>query len=279
MRRVIARRRRLRRAVLAAGLSLVLPLIVLAGLYGAARLGGQSLGADLLRDGKARLVRASALFGFRLKEVEVEGRDWTKVSEIMTALEAREGMPIFTVDLNRAQRRLEALPWVRSAVIERRLPGTIFVALSERRPLSLWQHGGKIVLIDRSGDVIHVKRLGRFAKLPLIVGADAPAHAAALIAMLSQEPALAARVSAAIRVGGRRWNLRLDNAIEVLLPERGAVSAWRELARIERSQKILERNIAVIDMRLPGRLVLRVNAAPAKSAPAAKERGAAARRT
>ena len=279
MRRVITRRRRLRRAILAAGLSLVLPLIVLAGLYGAARLGGQSLGADLLRDGKARLVRAGALFRFRLKEVEVEGRDWTKVSEIMTALEAREGMPIFAVDLNRAQRRLEALPWVRSAVIERRLPGTIFVALSERRPLSLWQHGGKIVLIDRSGDVIHVKRLGRFAKLPLIVGADAPAHAAALIAMLSQEPALAARVSAAIRVGGRRWNLRLDNAIEVLLPERGAVSAWRELARIERSQKILERNIAVIDMRLRGRLVLRVNAAPAKSAPAAKEEGAAARRT
>lgn len=278
MRRLSMRRRRLRRGVRAAAFC-VLPLLLLAGLYGGMRFGAPLLGTRLLRDARVGLLRESAALGFSLKSVAVEGRHWTKPSEIMKALDAREGMPIFAVDLARAETRLEALPWVRSAAIERRLPGTIFVALDERRPLALWQHDGKTVLIDRRGTVIAVKRLHRFAKLPLVVGADAARHAAALLRMLAREPALAARVTAAIWVGGRRWNLRLDKAITVLLPEREAASAWVQLARIERSSRVLERDVTAIDLRLPDRLVLRVDAPPGKSAPLGKKRGAAAKKT
>ena len=49
--------------------------------------------------------------------------------------------------------------------------------------------------------------------------------------MLATEPELAARVSAAIRVGDRRWNLRIDNAIDVLLPAEPPAAAWAQLAR------------------------------------------------
>src|SRR5437773_216392 len=90
-------------------------------------------------------------------------------------------------------------------------------ALRSRRaePLAVWQHGSKLELIDREGGVIPVTRLDRFAKLPLVVGEGAARHAAELLDMLATEPELAARVSAAIRVGDRRWNLRIDNAIDV----------------------------------------------------------------
>ncbi len=275
--RRLRRFRRLRRGLLAALIVLSFVLL-LGGLYVGARIFAGPSAAKPWREAGAELIAKSASLGFALRHVDVEGRHWTKPSEIMQALAARSGMPIFAIDLGRAQRRLETLPWVRKAVIERRLPATIFVRLEERRPLSLWQHRGRIVLIDRSGTVIPLKRLGRFAKLPLVVGADAPRHAARLLHMLAREPRLAARVSAAILVADRRWNLRLDNAIEVLLPGKDAASAWVELARIERSQKLLERDVSVIDMRLPGRIVVRVNPAPAKGAPATKE-GAAARKT
>jgi cell division protein FtsQ len=94
--------------------------------------------------------------------------------------------------------------------------------------------------------------------LPLVVGADAASRAGELLQLLAKEPALAAHVTAAVRVGGRRWNLRLDNAIEVLLPADDPAAAWAELARLERSDAILRRDIETIDMRLPDRLVLRV---------------------
>jgi cell division protein FtsQ len=153
---------------------------------------------------------------------------------------------------------------VRTAVIERRLPDTLYVRLVERKPLALWQHGGTLDLIDREGAVIPVARLDRFVKLPMVVGEGAASHAAELLEMLASEPDLAARVSAAIRVGERRWNLRIDNTIDVLLPPDETASAWSQLAGLERSSAILKREVLTIDLRLPDRLVLRVSPEPSK---------------
>ena len=64
----------------------------------------------------------------------------------------------------------------------------------------------------------------------------------------------------ATRVGGRRWNVHLDNQVEVLLPERNALGAWRLLADKARDDGLLDRAITVIDLRfLPGRLRLRLD--------------------
>ena len=219
----------------------------------------------------ARLLEASAAFGLRVNDIRVEGRATTDRETILDALGARPGTPIFAVDPARAKRQLESLPWVRSAAIERRLPDTIYVRLVEREPMALWQHGGKIDLIDRSGAVIPVTRLDRFAKLPMVVGEDAAGHAAALLAMLGSQPDLAARVTAAIDVDGRRWNLRLDNAIDVLLPSDDPAAAWADLARLQRTSAILQRDVQAIDMRLPDRLVVRVAPEPPKEAAPAKK--------
>jgi len=205
-----------------------------------------------------------------VEDIEVEGRETTDASIIMTALATRRGAPILAVDLWQAKAELEKLPWVRSAAIERRLPRTLHVRLTERRPLALWQHAGKQHLIDRQGEVIPAADLSRFARLPLVVGDNAATRAAALVEMLQSEPALAARVTAAVRVDNRRWNLRIDDSIEVLLPEENPEAAWAQLAAFERRNNLLKRDVQRVDMRLPGRLVVRVNAPPTPS-PAARE--------
>src|SRR5260370_32866439 len=89
--------------------------------------------------------------------------------------------------------------------------------------------------------------------------------------MLASEPELATRVTAAIRVGGRRWNLRVDDLIDVLLPEESAETAWSRLAELERANALLKRDVQTVDLRLPDRLVLRVNGAPARETPPAKK--------
>jgi cell division protein FtsQ len=249
-----------------------LPLLLGALLFGGVRLARTPFGSSLAARADARTLAASAALGFAVGNIEVEGRRTTQPSEILDALRARAGTPIFAVDLAQARRRLEALPWVRSALIERRLPDTIYVRLVERQPLALWQHGGKIELIDSDESVIPVTRLDRFANLPLVVGEGADQHAAALLAMLASEKALASRVSAAVWVGGRRWNLRIDNRIDVLLPEKDPEAAWAELARLEAKDAILKRDVETVDMRLPDRLVLKVTNPP-KPAPGEKKGG------
>jgi cell division protein FtsQ len=211
--------------------------------------------------------------GLVVTDIEVTGRTTTDRETILAALAARYGTPIFGVSPARAKQQLEALPWVRSAAIERRLPGTIVVHLVERQPVAVWQHDGKQELIDRDGTVIPVPDLSRFAKLPTVVGDDQARHGAAqLFDLLAAEPTLAARVTAAVLVGDRRWNVRVDNLIEIMLPEDDIAGAWAKLAQLEKTSRILQRDVETIDLRLPDRLVMRVNdAAPPKDAPAAKK--------
>lgn len=247
------------------------PLVFAAAAFLAARIHGVPNGGTIFATASARLLDASAAFGLRVNDIRVEGRATTDRETILEALGARPGMPIFAVDPTHAKQQLESLPWVSSAAIERRLPDIIYVRLVEREPMALWQHAGKINLIDRSGAVIPVTRLDRFAKLPMVVGEDAAGHAAGLLNMLATQPDIAARVTAAIDVDGRRWNLRLDNAIDVLLPSDDPAAAWADLARLQRTNAILQRDVQAIDMRLPDRLVVRVAPEPPKEAAPAKK--------
>jgi cell division protein FtsQ len=258
---------------------IVVPAVAAGAVYGAAQLSHSSFGQSVLHSASNRLLGASAAIGLRVADIRVEGRQTTDRETILEALGAQPGTPILAVDPARAKRQLESLPWVRSALIERRLPDTLYVRLVEREPLALWQHAGRIELIDRTGAVIPVSRLDQFAKLPLIVGEDAASHASELLAMLASEPDLASRVTAAVQVGGRRWNLRIDNSISVLLPADDPAAAWADLAHLQRSSAILQRDVQAIDMRLPDRLVVRVTPEPPKEAPTAKKGRPSAKNT
>jgi cell division protein FtsQ len=264
------RRRRLPRRVRHAALWSLL-VVAVVGCYGAIVASRTPAGQTALAQAVDRIVGMTATFGLVVTDIEVEGRETTDVATVVAALSAARGTPILSVNPHRAKEQLETLPWVRSATIERRLPGTLFVRLVERRPLAVWQHGGIQQLIDQEGAVIPVDDLNRFARLPIVVGDDAAPSAAALIGMLASEPELAARVTAAIRVGGRRWNLRIDDVIDILLPEESAETAWRRLAELERTNALLKRDVQTVDLRLPDRLLLRVNGAPARETPPAKK--------
>jgi cell division protein FtsQ len=254
------------------GVWIGIPLLLLGGVYGAVQLNRSLLGQSLLQSAADRIIQGTALLGLTVTDITVEGRETTDRETILTALAAGRGTPILAVSPMRVKEQLEALPWVRTAVIERRLPSTLYIRLVERKPLALWQHGGKLELLDRDGSVIPVTRLERFAKLPLVVGEGAASHAAELLEMLASDPDLASRVTAAIRVGDRRWNLRIDNATDVLLPADETASAWSQLARLERSSAILKREVLTIDLRLSDRLVLRVTPEPPKE-PAISKKG------
>ncbi len=204
-------------------------------------------------------LEGSADMGLRIETVLVEGRNRTAGKVILSRLGLEVGRPILDIDPEAARLALEDLPWVRSASVERQLPGTIFIRLAEREPLALWQEQGVIRVLDRNGEIIPGVEPRRFAHLPLVVGQDAPAHAAKLIAVMNSEPDLRERVTAAVRVGGRRWNVQIEGRIDVRLPEADAAAAWAQLARIERQQGLLSRDVIVIDLRLPDRLVVRTD--------------------
>lgn len=199
-----------------------------------------------------------AIAGLSVQQITVEGRRGTPSDALLAAVGVGRGDPILLLDLEAARKRVEALGWVQSATVSRELPDTVHVALLEREPFARWQIDGKTTLIDRSGTVLQTEDPDAFGELRRVVGAGAADKASELFNLLASEPALAGRVSNAIRVRNRRWDIEFDNGITARLPEVEAASAWRYLGEVERDQHILNRDISMIDLRLPDRMVVRL---------------------
>ena len=199
-------------------------------------------------------------------ELRVNGRGRTSQSAIQAALDIHRGAPILGVDLERAKERLEALPWIASAAVERKLPDTIHVQIVERIAVGRWRRRGRVLLVDRNGFAFAASTAETFTHLPLFKGDGATDNAAALVDMMASHPALAKRVARAARRGDRRWDLVFRSGVIVRLPEKKPRRAWERLAFLDREHGLLSRGLVAIDMRLPDRLVLRTPPGPAPAA-------------
>ncbi|WP_369407911.1 cell division protein FtsQ/DivIB [Roseomonas rosulenta] len=195
--------------------------------------------------------------GMTVQQVILEGRRNTPTDMIRAALGVSRGDPILDFSPEAARTRLETIAWVQTAHVERRLPGTILVRIEERRPFAIWQNNARFVIIDRDGRVVAADGLDQFGPLPLLVGAGADSAGPALYDTLKREPEVAERVQAMVRIHERRWNLRLHNGTDVLLPEGAEAAAIQRLGELQREARLLDRPLAAIDLRLPDRLVLR----------------------
>ncbi|MEI6159762.1 MAG: cell division protein FtsQ/DivIB, partial [Roseococcus sp.] len=151
------------------------------------------------------------------------------------------------------------------------------IRITERRAFAVWQREGRFSVIDREGRVMATERLEAFGPLPLVVGIGAERVAAPMIDLLRSAPEISDRVQAIIRVSERRWNLRLQNGADIMLPEGHEEAAITRLAELQARDRLLDRPLAAVDLRLPDRLVVRMQT-PAQPAtptptPARSQRG------
>jgi cell division protein FtsQ len=236
------------------------------GLWGLAGFAAVMTGVVLVHSAQpggtvARLRDAVAgAANMRVQDIVIEGRSNTPEALLNAALGVKRGDSMLAFSLEGARQRIETLSWVDHAAVERRLPGTLVVSLTERRPFAIWQNQGKFVLIDRDGQTVANEDVTAFGDLPLVVGQGAPEATTALLEALAAQPSIKSRVVAAVRVGERRWNLSMKNGTSVMLPEGAEVQALAKLAELQATQSLLDRPLAVVDMRLADRLVVRPQA-------------------
>ena len=247
---------RFRRNATRAGLVATVSGLSVAGNWYLAETGWMQARANDLRNWT---VETTGDAGLRVADVVVSGRNRADAKEILAALDLERGTPILGVDIDEARARIESIGWVQSAEIARRLPDVIYVRVTEREPLALWQHNNRTVLIDLDGHTIQNSDLDSFASFPLVVGEGAPVVARELINLLRAYPVVAQAMEAAIRVSDRRWNLRLHSGIDVRLPEEKLAVALERLEEYQREHDLFDRNVVAVDLRVPDRLIVRVN--------------------
>jgi cell division protein FtsQ len=126
-------------------------------------------------------------------------------------------------------------------------------------PIALLQTDGAHQLIDNTGTIIDGADPRDFTHLKVVAGDNAAKNAAPILAALQTEPELFSEVWAVSFRSERRWDVHLKNGMEIRLPEADPVSAWSRLAVIDREKAITNRDLAVIDLRMPKQLIVEPN--------------------
>jgi cell division protein FtsQ len=168
---------------------------------------------------------------------------------------------LLALDPEDVQARVESLDWVASARVRRLWPSRLVVEVERRQSYARWQEAGEVSVIDVNGERLLAERAADHPDLPLVIGAGAGAVAQPLLVALEELPEVRARLRALVRVGDRRWNVELANGATIALPEEGAVEALRRLESLQAEYALLDRPLAQLDMRAPGRLAVRVHPA------------------
>ncbi|MBO0902313.1 cell division protein FtsQ/DivIB [Jiella sonneratiae] len=196
--------------------------------------------------------------GFAIDKVAVHGNSETSEIDVLQALWQTGSQTLLSLDPTAARQTLEAMPWIDRASVSKIFPDRVEINLDEHRPYAIWQSDGAFFVVNREGKKIVPYLPGRFDALPVVVGTGAAGSAAGIIDDMEAYPELRARVRAYIRVGGRRWDLELKNGVVIRLPEEKPIEAVAEVVRMERQNTLLDRDIAMVDMRLSDRVVVRL---------------------
>lgn len=195
---------------------------------------------------------------WQLNQVIVEGHKRTDKKAIIDALGFQQGQNMDAISLNEVRQNLLNLPWIKQATIERHLPDTLIIRITEKTPIALWQNNQNYRPLDESGKPVEDDKLLP-ADLILVVGSDAPENTLALLTALEQVPSINALVRSAVRIEKRRWNLHLLDAeagLEIMLPETEFNKALKRLEYQNEKENLLNKNLQAIDMRLNDRIIL-----------------------
>lgn len=200
--------------------------------------------------------RGAAAAGIKPIRYEVRGNRYTSNADVGEALQLHNAVSQLSFDISAAQRRIEALPWVDTAVVQRLLPDAIVVDIVERKPAIVWRDRDRDVLVDMRGRELTSIARGTDTGLPVVTGDAAGPVAPLLVSLIGQHPYLARRVLEMRRVEGRRWTLQLDSGTVVHLPADGTAAAIAWLDG-QLASGLLDMPLGAIDLRVAGQLVVR----------------------
>lgn len=196
---------------------------------------------------------------FVIKKIEFDGNERVREEFLLTTLRKcglKYNGSILSANVNKSKERLENIPWIKSVIVQRQLPQTVVVRISERIPIAIWQFNRKLYLVDKEGKAMENDGMSDTSHLPIIAGVGAEKEAANLLFCLEKFPKIRKQLVFAIMVGTRRWDLIINKNVRVKLPEVGIIRSLKTLEELPNTDGFLKEDISVIDLRMMDRIIL-----------------------
>jgi cell division protein FtsQ len=213
--------------------------------------------------------------GFTVKRIDVVGLKHMQSAPVYEIATEQKTMAMPLVDVGAIRQQLLRYGWIKDARVSRRLPDTLVIDIVERQPAALWQDREKLALIDADGHVIDRVSVTQMPDLPLLIGPGANLRERQLNRLLDVAPTIRPQLVSAKWIGGRRWDLDLQTGETIALPEGedAARTALAKFADLDKSTGLLGRGLVRFDLRLPGKMVVRLPHPPAASDDAPASQG------
>lgn len=235
------------------------PVLAIGGLIAGwgAREANRQMVADAYADMKSQIQQRDE---FMVKVMAVDGADDVLAGDIRTVLPVEFPLSSFDLDLEDMRQTVAALPAVADARLRVRPGGILQVNVTQRVPVAVFRAPDGLKLIDAEGVLIQniIARADR-SDLPLITGDGARDALAEGLEIYATAGPLAPRMRGVVRMGERRWDVILESGQRVLLPNIDPVPAFERVVALNQAQDLLERDVAVVDMRHPSRPTIRLN--------------------
>jgi cell division protein FtsQ len=217
-------------------------------------------------------LAAVAVRGLALDQVSLEGHRFTTDQDIFAAVGTYR--TLFDIDMAQAKDRIEALPWIETAILRRTFPGTLSITVTERKARAVWYKGDETLLIDDTGRQLarippdaDTRRYG--ANLLRLSGFAAGPATPDALRLIAAFPGVAHRAHHFEHVAGRRWTIHLSDGPRLHLPADRPLDALRRALDLEREGRL--RGITDVDVRTATRTVLVPEKTPPKlTAPASQ---------
>lgn len=197
----------------------------------------------------------SRLSYFQIRHVEVSGQRYLPPREILSLLSVDTSISIWT-DLDSLADRLTAHPEIRAARVERRLPGTLEVHVTENLPVAFVPVARGLGVLDEDGATLPIDPSRVELDLPVVQRADT-----ALLSLLAdvrdESPRLFERISAARR--DKRGDIELELPSYSVLATTGVTAArLADIVPVENDLARRGARIAQLDLRFRDQVIARV---------------------
>jgi cell division protein FtsQ len=197
---------------------------------------------------------------FMIASMDVTGADDLLTSIVLEQLPVAFPVSSFELDLEGMRATVEGLDAVRSARVRVGDAGVLNVDITPRVAVALWRDGVNLRLLDEDGTFAgYVAARADRLDLPLIAGDGASEHITEALALFRDAKPIADRLRGLVRMGNRRWDVVLDRKQRILLPGDNPVAALDRVIVLHQARDMLDRDVAVVDMRNGNRPTLRMN--------------------
>ena len=210
-----------------------------------------------LADVSTRIVISA---GFGIDQVALTGQRYTIDTDVFDALDLTNVRTFASLDTAAALKRIERISWVDTAQITRVFPGIVNIEIRERIPAAIWRRGDKNLLIDATGRTLGPVPPATNWVLPQVAGEGANADAPLLLAALSTHHEITSRLSFAERIAERRWSIALKTGSRIELAADREIEGLNYVTSNATLRKALAGPAVSIDVRTPGRAVIRSGA-------------------